>query len=760
MDGSTITAGSSPTISDHRLSFAPTGPVNSSPVDIKLISNHTADEPELLEAAATAATAMSESVDSGEGGFFNLHPPPSSARDTKIEDVMKRLFSAEHLHFILADSSFFRKFSSFLNQFKPNLVPTLIRYLEMRKAIKAIEYANSVAREIRWPSHTDYYKFSRLKAAAPDVRFEDYAEREMLLLCSEALPAFVTHILVGVVTDCVSRDMAGHGIPILRDLIGNLAEVFCLTDPSVHDNPIIFASEAGEFHRTTQYGTTYAIDRNCRFLQGPGTDKNATLRLTKAISLGQESNEVLLNYRRDGSPFVNLLMCSPLYDDKGIIRYFIGAQVDVTGLVLDGLGIESFHALLHSDDLKKMGATREAGNQNLHSQFSARHPSNNNSKTKDYLARLQELSMMFSQDESDVVNRNSRGAEDSTDGSSVQSGVPNGVKNRGQSKRFIGGNEVGADGNVLNFSHHINKLKQANTNLPGIYKHASQTLLYLPLKLADGSESTSSYSPVNAKSIPLHSPSLRIPGLLRTHLFTKLGGPRQTISALESAFRDGASVTAKVLWLPKDMHAGERGRGPAEVKPRYIRCTPLLGSDDRVGVWMVILVAVDEELVRDGYRLDPMHDIADDLREERKLRGEMNASTGRSMKSSRVGSVRQTPSFDTEADGRFGLENTRGSRKGVLVGRGELQQGSAIMKEHRWVDMDEKQLYAQYMWSSSGIAGDHHAPLLHDVELPILHLRSHGHAILLNPRPQLKFYVRNLPNTPKHIRNASNQTRH
>jgi hypothetical protein len=61
----------------------------------------------------------------------------------------------------------------------------------------------------------------------------------------------------------------------------------------------------------------------------------------------------------------------------------------------------------------------------------------------------------------------------------------------------------------------------------------------------------------------------------RTHLFSKLGGPTQTISALESAFQDGNAVTAKVLWLPKSSNAGERGHGSAEAKPQWIRCTPV-----------------------------------------------------------------------------------------------------------------------------------------------------------------------------------------
>lgn len=113
----------------------------------------------------------------------------------------------------------------------------------MRKAVKAIEYANIVTKSVRWPSHTDYCKFSRLQAAILDVRFEDYAARELLLLCTEALPAFITHTAVGVISQSVEQDIAGRAIPVIQDLVGNLAEVFYLTDPSLHDSPIIFTSE-------------------------------------------------------------------------------------------------------------------------------------------------------------------------------------------------------------------------------------------------------------------------------------------------------------------------------------------------------------------------------------------------------------------------------------------------------------------------------------------------------------------------------------
>ena len=58
------------------------------------------------------------------------------------------------------------------------------------------------------------------------------------------------------------------------------------------------------------------------------------------------SNVADRHSRRDGSPFVNLLMMAPLSDSRGVIRYFIGAQVDVSGLVKDSAEMDSLHRLL------------------------------------------------------------------------------------------------------------------------------------------------------------------------------------------------------------------------------------------------------------------------------------------------------------------------------------------------------------------------------------------------------------------------------
>ena len=74
---------------------------------------------------------------------------------------------------------------------------------------------------------------------------------------------------------------------------------------SLADNPIVYASDG--FVNVTGYSRTDVVPRNCRFLQGNYTDRSATRRLKASIEAREESVELLLNYKKNGEPFWNLL---------------------------------------------------------------------------------------------------------------------------------------------------------------------------------------------------------------------------------------------------------------------------------------------------------------------------------------------------------------------------------------------------------------------------------------------------------------------
>lgn len=101
-----------------------------------------------------------------------------------------------------------------------------------------------------------------------------------------------------------------------------------ITDPSLPDNPIVFANEA--FQILTGYARQEIIGSNCRFLQGPNTDRTQVERVRAAIDAGTSVDVDLLNYRKDGSTFWNALYLSPVRNDQGDVIYFFASQMDVT----------------------------------------------------------------------------------------------------------------------------------------------------------------------------------------------------------------------------------------------------------------------------------------------------------------------------------------------------------------------------------------------------------------------------------------------
>mmetsp|Transcript_31468 Transcript_31468/g.46984 ORF Transcript_31468/g.46984 Transcript_31468/m.46984 type:complete len:180 (-) Transcript_31468:409-948(-) len=102
---------------------------------------------------------------------------------------------------------------------------------------------------------------------------------------------------------------------------------FCVCDPDLPDCPIIFASDG--FCTFTGYDHTEIEGKNCRFLQGAETDKADVERIRAAIKNESSTNVNLMNYKKDGSKFINEFFISPLRDEKQKTLYFIGVQVEV-----------------------------------------------------------------------------------------------------------------------------------------------------------------------------------------------------------------------------------------------------------------------------------------------------------------------------------------------------------------------------------------------------------------------------------------------
>lgn len=102
----------------------------------------------------------------------------------------------------------------------------------------------------------------------------------------------------------------------------------CLCDPNKPDVPIVFANRA--FRNMTGYEEHEVVGRNCRFLQGPDTDRSSLDRIRHAIEQEDVIVVEVLNYRKDGTTFWNALHLGPIYDAAGKLVYFFGSQWDVS----------------------------------------------------------------------------------------------------------------------------------------------------------------------------------------------------------------------------------------------------------------------------------------------------------------------------------------------------------------------------------------------------------------------------------------------
>ncbi len=115
-----------------------------------------------------------------------------------------------------------------------------------------------------------------------------------------------------------------------------------LCDPHLPDTPMVAANDA--FAKLTGYPMEEIVGRNCRFLQGTRTDPVSPPRIRACLDAGQGCIEWIVNYRRDGSQFYNLLFISPVRDANGTVLFFFGNQLDITLEYPDRLSEISFCA--------------------------------------------------------------------------------------------------------------------------------------------------------------------------------------------------------------------------------------------------------------------------------------------------------------------------------------------------------------------------------------------------------------------------------
>ncbi|EGG00708.1 uncharacterized protein MELLADRAFT_117979 [Melampsora larici-populina 98AG31] len=170
-----------------------------------------------------------------------------------------------------------------------------------------------------------------------NLRADLASSRSWLLqsLYADEFQRFVTSKLVRLTAARLKENVSGD--------LGGLGEAFLLTNPEASDNPIVRASLGFR-----------CLGRNFRFLyvrhfvshvmpdlvaqmlsfwqQGPGTSTSAVQRIKSAMDCLRPHTELILSYRRDGTPFYCLLDITPMVDLRGRSTFLLVGQVSSESL--------------------------------------------------------------------------------------------------------------------------------------------------------------------------------------------------------------------------------------------------------------------------------------------------------------------------------------------------------------------------------------------------------------------------------------------
>jgi len=145
--------------------------------------------------------------------------------------------------------------------------------------------------------------------------------------------------------------------PLLSGL-STINHAFCLTDPSIPGNPMVYCSPG--FLRMTRYSSSELIGKPCSMLQGELTDQKEVEKIRAAIhhEPPRPVSACLANYRKDGEVFMNSVHIAPVNCSSGKVKYFCGVQSEVPMNVDEGCKTSNPLVLLKQKGV--IGAVRVA----------------------------------------------------------------------------------------------------------------------------------------------------------------------------------------------------------------------------------------------------------------------------------------------------------------------------------------------------------------------------------------------------------------
>ncbi len=131
--------------------------------------------------------------------------------------------------------------------------------------------------------------------------------------------------LIGTVQEITARHQAEAALRVSALALKSISQGVLITDAN---RRIISANVA--FTNITGYDEHDILGRDCKFLQGPLTDAETVATISRTLHAEHEFDGEILNYRKDGTTFLNAMTISPVRDAAGIVVHYVGITRDIT----------------------------------------------------------------------------------------------------------------------------------------------------------------------------------------------------------------------------------------------------------------------------------------------------------------------------------------------------------------------------------------------------------------------------------------------
>lgn len=118
---------------------------------------------------------------------------------------------------------------------------------------------------------------------------------------------------------------------VFMQLFNMMKTSISIADATQTSMPLIYVND--HFSSLTGYHKDDVLGLNCNFLQGDQKDQKNKEVIKKALNNQEACKVELINFKKDGTRFINLLNLTPIFDNNEKLIYYIGIQVDITDQV-------------------------------------------------------------------------------------------------------------------------------------------------------------------------------------------------------------------------------------------------------------------------------------------------------------------------------------------------------------------------------------------------------------------------------------------